>query len=303
MPCYSVSHGRYNMDVEVASDFQHESLTPMYDAMQDRIASLRSLMAEILTYDQHAEELVARERDLDTAITSVSQQVVSFDARLGPLRAQIERQRSVLARLQVLVGQHESSHLMPHTSDTHELETTLALKLSEIEALENEAAMSTVCADVVSIGSLPEQFSTAGPSLHEVELDLHMLAERDGGGVALHAELLAHYDLLVESFAAHVYADATDPLSQPGCFDAHGDGVVSAAGRVAFLRAIGLVRTSSHGESSGNGENIGGAGAFRFHRQWSVQTSSITSAKAALVLAAQVRFVAVSIRPSAERSR
>ena len=121
----------------------------------------------------------------------------------------------VLARLQVLVGQHESSHLMPHTSDTHELETTcaaiaqrsktvspqsalsfrlfacrLALKLSEIEALENEAAMSTVCADVVSIGSLPEQFSTAVPSLHEVELDLHMLAERDGGGVALHGTLL-----------------------------------------------------------------------------------------------------------------
>lgn len=78
------------------------------------------LRQEISTYDQHAEELVARERDLDTAITSVSQQVVlafvtrmalhfiasfvtyslgsqvvSFDARLGPLRAQIERQRSV----------------------------------------------------------------------------------------------------------------------------------------------------------------------------------------------------------------
>ena len=108
------------------------------------------------------------------------------------------------------------------------------------------------------------------------------------------AELLAHYDLLVESFAAHVYADATDPLTHPRCFDAHGDGVVSAAGRVAFLRAIGLVRTSSHGESSGNGENIGGAGAFRFHRQWSVQTSSISSAKAALVLAAQVRSARVS---------
>jgi hypothetical protein len=44
-PCDSVSHGRYNMDVEVASDLRHESLTPMYDAMQDRIASLRSLMA------------------------------------------------------------------------------------------------------------------------------------------------------------------------------------------------------------------------------------------------------------------
>lgn len=45
--------------------------------------------------------------------------------------------------------------------------------------------MSTVCTDAVSIGSQPEQFS-----LHEVELDLHMLAERDGGGVALHGTLL-----------------------------------------------------------------------------------------------------------------
>jgi hypothetical protein len=92
------------------------------------------------------------------------------------------------------------------------------------------------------------------------------------------AELLTHYDLLVQSFAAHVIADVSDNTPQP-CLDAHGDGAVSAFGRVVFLRAIGLVPNRPAAETIGYEED---------GRVWSVHSASIYLAKSALVLAAQV---------------
>jgi hypothetical protein len=65
----------------------------------------------------------------------------------------------------------------------------LGLKLNEIEALENEAAMSAVRADAASLGYLLHGTTKPLPPI-ELELDFHMVSERDGGGLALHGRLL-----------------------------------------------------------------------------------------------------------------